>query len=567
LIGRTVITDDLPTTRKILNRLRPGWTVVTLEGEVTRSGGSVTGGSRIRQSGTLSRERELRELPDEIAELDRTRAESLSELESARSAFQNHESELDHAREALRQTERDLDQARREQTALQRQIEQSERELKTLESETSTTASEVSDRASEIEQLLERAEADEQQLATLEQERETLLAEIDERRSGTDDDTLRRLETDRSRIAERLYGLDQQSESDTARQQRLKQEQEQATSERTASTRSLDELSGEQASLDAERERASSELERLVADQAPVAEKLETVQAGLRDQSANIQSLQQTQRELERSRDSQKFDIEREGAQGEHLVERVFDILEIEDPVPLLEEQPVEDDLDMDALETSLHRLRQRARRIGAFGEETIAQYEQEQERYTFLRGQLNDVQSGAEALQSMLNELDQAMANEFDHTFGQVAQAFQLTFQRLFGGGTAQLVRSDDADDRTGIDIVVQPPGKKLQSLALLSGGERALTAVALLFAIQRVNPSPFCLLDEVDAALDEANVVRFRDELRDLAANTQFVVVTHNRATIEGADVLYGITMGTDAISRVVSLKLPDEAPVPTG
>jgi chromosome segregation protein len=131
-----------------------------------------------------------------------------------------------------------------------------------------------------------------------------------------------------------------------------------------------------------------------------------------------------------------------------------------------------------------------------------------------------------------------------------------------LFGGGQAQLVRTDEEGKPSSIEIIAQPPGKRLQNLSLLSGGERTLTAVALLFAILRVNPSPFCLLDEVDAALDEANVVRVRETLQDLARNTQFVVITHNRATIEGADTLYGITMGRDGQSRVLSLRVPVEA-----
>ncbi|HEV2066478.1 MAG TPA: AAA family ATPase, partial [Thermomicrobiales bacterium] len=142
------------------------------------------------------------------------------------------------------------------------------------------------------------------------------------------------------------------------------------------------------------------------------------------------------------------------------------------------------------------------------------------------------------------------------------VAAAFTDAFVTLFGGGTARLVLTTDDEGGApgGIDIVAQPPGKRLQSLGLLSGGERSLTAVALLFAILRVNPSPFVLLDEVDAALDEANVVRFRDELRKLADETQAIVITHNRGTIEIADTLYGVTMGGDGVSQVLSLRLSE-------
>jgi chromosome segregation protein len=160
-----------------------------------------------------------------------------------------------------------------------------------------------------------------------------------------------------------------------------------------------------------------------------------------------------------------------------------------------------------------------------------------------------------------MIADLHETMRQRFEETFSRVAEAFTGSFTTLFGGGTARLVLTADEEGAPGgIDIVAQPPGKRLQGLALLSGGERSLTAVALLFAILRVNPSPFVLLDEVDAALDEANVVRFRDELRTLADETQAIVITHNRGTVEIADTLYGVTMGGDGVSQVLSLRLTD-------
>jgi chromosome segregation protein len=566
LIGRTVITDDLASTRQILGKLRTGWTVVTLEGEVSRSGGSVTGGSRIRQSGTLGRERELRDLPGDLERIDQQRVRLQAEIDQAARDSADAEDRLESARNELRRIEGELDSSAREQHSREQQLSQSRADLENLESETKTASSESERLAAEIAEIAGQNESDTSRLAELDQKREETVAQLEQLQSSADDADLRQLENEHSRLGERLQSVNQQLKSAQDRQARLQEEIAAADAERQASDDSISNLVAELAELEQQVESDQKELVEISTNQEPLAAQRSALQAKLSELQSTQRELQNRQRELERQRDSQRFDIERETAQGAHLVERVTDILEIEDPVPLLNEQPVELDLDHQKLETDLHRLRQRSRRIGAFGEDTIAQYEQEQERYTFLRGQLDDVQSGAEALQSMLRDLDRAMSEEFDRTFGQVAQAFQLTFQRLFGGGSAQLMRNDE-EDSTGIDIVAQPPGKKLQSLALLSGGERALTAVALLFAIQRVNPSPFCLLDEVDAALDEANVVRFRDELRDLSVNTQFVVVTHNRSTIEGADVLYGITMGTDAVSRVVSLKLPEEAPVPAG
>jgi len=156
---------------------------------------------------------------------------------------------------------------------------------------------------------------------------------------------------------------------------------------------------------------------------------------------------------------------------------------------------------------------------------------------------------------------LDEIICRRFEETFHQVAERFSKYFTTFFGGGQAKLVLTEPEDYRTaGVDIVARPPGKRLQSLSVLSGGEKALTAVSLLFALLQTNPSPFCVLDEVDAMLDEANVGRFVAAIRELAQQTQFIVITHNRRTIETADNIYGVSMGDDSISRVLSLRLSD-------
>jgi chromosome segregation protein len=164
-----------------------------------------------------------------------------------------------------------------------------------------------------------------------------------------------------------------------------------------------------------------------------------------------------------------------------------------------------------------------------------------------------------------VIAELDEVMEREFQRTYTLVARQFKFYFQELFGGGSARLELTDPDDlMNTGIDIVARPPGKRQQGLALLSGGERALTATALVFAIMSASPTPFCVLDEVDAALDEANVGRFRDVLQSLAEETQFVIITHNRYTIEIADIVYGVTMSGDGSSRIISHRLDkDEEP----
>src|SRR5213078_5401215 len=178
------------------------------------------------------------------------------------------------------------------------------------------------------------------------------------------------------------------------------------------------------------------------------------------------------------------------------------------------------------------------------------------------LEGQRADLTSAIDRTRALIDELSALISGQFEATFRALEAAFNARFQQLFGGGFARLSLTDPTDlAATGVEIVARPPGKKTQALAMLSGGERALTAVALLLAMLEVRPVPFCVLDEVDAALDEANVVRFSSALRGLSEQTQFIVITHNRGTIEAADALYGVTLGDDAVSRVISLRL-DEA-----
>jgi len=178
------------------------------------------------------------------------------------------------------------------------------------------------------------------------------------------------------------------------------------------------------------------------------------------------------------------------------------------------------------------------------------------------LEVQRSDLQSAIDHTRELIRELDGLIADQFRRTFEALERAFDERFQQLFGGGYARLSLTEPDDlAATGIEITARPPGKKAQALAMLSGGERALTAVALLFAMLKVRPVPFCVLDEVDAALDEANIGRFTDALRELSRGTQCIVITHNRGTIETADALYGVTAGDDSVSRVISLRL-DEA-----
>jgi chromosome segregation protein len=221
--------------------------------------------------------------------------------------------------------------------------------------------------------------------------------------------------------------------------------------------------------------------------------------------------------------------------------------------------QPAE--IDAEATQKRVKLLKRGIEELGPVNLGAIEEYERVAERHDFLAAQQQDLLEAKEKLYDTMDQMDSEVERRFYETFSQVKEQFALVFPRMFGGGKAEL-RLTDPDDllHSGIEIIAQPPGKRLQSLSLLSGGERALTALSLLFAIIQVKPIPFCILDEAEAALDEANVTRFGRYLHEFASDTQFIVITHRKGTMEEADSLYGVTMREKGVSRLVSVHLQD-------
>jgi chromosome segregation protein len=222
-------------------------------------------------------------------------------------------------------------------------------------------------------------------------------------------------------------------------------------------------------------------------------------------------------------------------------------------PLPTVQELP-------EGLEGQIRDLRTQLRRLEPVNPAAQEEYAELAERHGFLREQMDDLERASSHLRHIIEELDEMMDTMFSTTFKSIASGFSKTFELLFNGGTARLNLVEEEGDRIGVEIMARPPGKRTSGLSMLSGGERSLTAVALLFSVMQVSPTPFCVLDEVDAMLDEANVGRFRRLLQELARETQFIIITHNRGTVEVADTIYGVSMGDDGVSQVLSLSLED-------
>ncbi len=567
LLGRIVVVDDLPTARKLLGDLPGGWSTVTLAGEIARSGGSVTGGSAVRESGVLGRERELRDLPGTIQRLEKEQEQAHAAQQEVANETQkllDARGEAEFARAGLVAQQRERGGHR---DRLQNWLRDQRQQQEAADRRRDAAATSREDQEREIRDLEAGHEAELAKIAGLREEHERLQQALQLQRDGASDDeqALATANQERAALEERLRSEERHLGSLRSQRQGLTEEMRHREQRVAEIDGEREALAGQRSRLDREVDSLAGSLEVATSERAPLQEVVATAERSVQEQVSAIDKTRQELLQRERSLGQRGLDVERARSTLSAIHQRISDDLDYEDPDDLL---PDTDDLNFpdlpeehDTAERDIHRLRERLRRVGYVSDDAVEEFERESERHGFLQTQLADVQAAAASLRELLAELHETMQQRFEETFAKVAEAFREAFTVLFGGGTARLVLTSDEEGAPGgIDIVAQPPGKRLQGLALLSGGERSLTAVALLFAILRVNPSPFVLLDEVDAALDEANVVRFRDELRQLADETQAIVITHNRGTVEIADTLYGVTMGGDGVSQVLSLRLSE-------
>jgi chromosome segregation protein len=451
----------------------------------------------------------------------------------------------------------------------------------------------------------QRAEKEVVALDTREQGLRQQLEAAERQRSALADELESRQKQLEALPVEELQRASLAAESEVASVARIYQEQERALQGERRNQQRLDEQlaakTQRRAELQADIENALMRLGKIQGEAAILRQRLDGLRQQIEPAEDQVVSLDRSEKQArdgqEQSR-SRLHELETEGQQialdhrlAQDELQRLQKQIE-EDlgPVTLPQRYPQQLRLSLDNsesklpplailpdnLEADIRELRARVRRLGGFNPNAPSEYKELLERHTFLANQSADLEKAIESLHKVIAELDEVMEREFAQTFAAVAQAFSEYFTLLFGGGTAKLTLADaeesaasdaaasDAADSgaaaPGIEIIARPPGKRLQNLALLSGGERALTASALLFAILKIKPLPFCVLDEVDAMLDEANVGRFRDALREMSARTQFIIITHNRHTINAADTIYGISMRQDGVSTALSLRMEE-------
>ena len=576
LLGRTAVARSLDAARALHRRLHGGFRIVTLEGELVRSGGAVSGGDT-RQSkggGLLARERERRELPEQVAALEADIARLREALQASEARAQAVAAEM----RAQAERRRVAESHRRE---ADRALDRHTRDLDKLIQETAWQEKLLAEAAEEragLAQAQARLEQERVEAETALAEAETQIAALERELAALDEDDSQHILADRRTqvaLVEQEHG-NLRVLVETRRREIERVERQIASQEHRIRSLAgeMEALAGQLGALQTQYEASRAAADALAAQVPPQEAQLTALETGLEALESQERQAHRVLREAEQRLSQAEVEANRREDQAQALRREIEDALGIvvgdlpeslsgQQPLPLeaiVAPLPIVATLP-EGLAQQIRDLRTQIRRLEPVNPGAKEEYDELAERHGFLSAQMEDLERASANLRQIIAELDEMMDTMFRTTFQSIAKEFTRMFDLLFNGGTAKLLPLDDDEGNiAGVEITARPPGKRTSGLGMLSGGERTLTAVALLFAVMRVSPTPFCILDEVDAMLDEANVGRFRAMLDELARDTQFIVVTHNRGTVEVADTIYGVSMGDDGVSQVLSLSLED-------
>ena len=562
LLGRTVVVEDMDCgiaiARKYSNRFR----IVTLDGQVLNRGGSMTGGSVSRSAGILSRANELKELTAQREALTEKLDAALREADEAKRDLNAAQYELDVAREQQRGAE----DAVLRLTGEKKQYDMLLESLRTRESD---IAAELESITARTEELKKAAAAREEEIKKHEAEAARCRAESEEKLAGQNE-----LQRDSAHLGDEI----------AARKSTLAG----FTAERETTERALGDLEtlaqqmrgdedGRRALIEDYRAKIKAAEEEIAQHDAVTA----SLRADAEKRRAELAELAEAKLTLEgersandrRYRECNELLSQTQAAAGRLEQKRVTAAMEEKQILDKLWESyelshsaAQEQRIELESVPKASRRINELKREINGLGNVNVGaieEFDRVNTRYTYLTGQRDDVEKAKEELLGVIENITSEMTVIFKEQFALIRESFQETFLELFGGGKATLELEDEnAVLDCGIEIKVQPPGKALKTLSLLSGGEKAFVAIALYFAILKVHPTPFCVMDEIEAALDEPNVIRVAHYMRRICDKTQFIVITHRRGTMEAADVLYGVTMQERGVSKVLTINMNDMA-----
>ncbi|MDM5316561.1 chromosome segregation protein SMC [Fictibacillus sp. b24] len=561
LLGNIIISKDLAGANAIAKQVNYRYRIVTLEGDVVSPGGSMSGGSlKQKSSSLLSRQREVDSLTEKITTMEKQTLqleEKVSELRNKISKKKDRLETLQTEGEFLREQEQELKSSLREveiqEKSLNDRLQLYDREKHSFETEKSAADTRIVDLQSKLDAAEKSGKELEETIADLtekkksnqsskEELRETLTllkikaAELEQQvvnqreKSSRLQEEFQNVESRSKETEEDYWLLEEEMNSSSSGEDSLDEQIQQRRHEKNNAVKLI-------AERRKERTESFQSIESMEIGLKEAKRQYKQLSDGLQTEEVSINRLD-VELESRLTHLREEYELSYEGAKQKHRLE-----------------VPLED------AKRKVKLIKMAIEELGVVNIGAIEEYDRVSQRFDFLTEQRNDLTEAKDTLYGVISEMDEEMKNRFEETFTAIRSHFGVIFKELFGGGRADLVLTQPDDMlATGVDIMAQPPGKKLQQLGLLSGGERALTAIALLFAILKVRPVPFCILDEVEAALDDANVNRFAKYLRAFSKETQFIVVTHRKGTMEEADVLYGVTMQESGVSKLVSVRLEE-------
>ena len=558
LLGRTVIAQDIDAAIAMANKYRSRFKIVTLDGQVMNPGGSMTGGSVNKEAGILSRANELEKLNAQEKDLTEKRMICEAELQEARRQFEQVEFQLTAARDQLREAQ---DQVLR----LQGVEKQQEILLGAIEDAEGSASR-------ERQAIAQRDRADRERYAAQSAKIQIYAQQLAETRAA-----LANLEGSQTEASDATARL---TDEVTA----LKTDIAALEAEQTTAQTHIEDLRSLQSAMEGDREKKMLLMDTMGAETARLESEIETLRKRQteNDTEVNIHRAALKKTLADRAEaEASKTRAEREAQEKSKDIlnmERACALLENKKTTTAMEERQIIDKLwdsygltpgtapdhkgQIESVAAGNRKAAELKRKISTLGTPNlgaIEEYARVNERYTYLASQRDDVLNSKRELESIIRDITKEMTVIFVEEFKKIDHYFGQVFEEMFGGGRGQLILEDPDNPLTcGIEIRVQPPGKQVKTITLLSGGEKAFVAIALYFAILKVRPTPFCMVDEIDAALDDRNVERYARYLRNLCAKTQFIVITHRRGTMESADVLYGVTMQEQGVSTLLRLDL---------
>ena len=561
LLGRIVVADNIDNALALARKYNYSLIIVTLEGELLNRGGSLTGGAFKNKSNLLSRRREIEELENSLKDLTQKQEAYAKDIDMVTLRKENLDKEIADLRALLQESriylntiKINLDAANARKEEIQGTFENINKENAQIEEQTGSIQNENTSLDSELDSNQKENESIKEEILALE-EKQVKLRE----QEAAELLIAQNMRVDHSRLVEQNSFLTNSIIRLENEIEKLNNDKTTLETNRTASIRGMDEKREEI-------EKIRQTLEQAEVDKKELLAHLDEVEAAKEEQTGSHKGFIDKREEYsERIADLDK-EVFRLNSSREKLEERfenrssyIWDEYELtyNNALPLRDESLT----DVKEMRDKINELKASIRGLGVINVGAIDEYKEVKERYDFLTNQYQDLQKAEADLVKIIRDLDKQMRTQFNTEFKKIRAEFSKVFKEMFGGGTGSIELEEDVDVLdAGISIIAQPPGKKLQNMLQLSGGEKALTAIAVLFAIQNLKPSPFCILDEIEAALDDANITRFAEYLHKLSNEVQFIVITHRRGTMEAADRLYGITMQEKGVSTLISVDLSD-------